>query len=259
MIDLEELEQFIAFDECKTFANIAEKYHISTPSITRNMKHVEEEFGVSLFNRKKNHIELNETGKLAIEESEKLLQNVKQMVQTVQLFDKRQHTIAIQSCAPAPLWKLLRQINDKYPGISIESSICQNEEVLHAWNTRECDIAILPFQQEGAIEYMNENLFVCVPKGHELANFKSLTFEQMNGFNFLLRTELGFWDTMVRNKMPSSRFLVQNDEFTFNELVKSSSLPCFTTDYTKHVFENRVNIPIHNEEAHVTFYLLSKK
>lgn len=259
MINLEELEQFVAFEKHKTLAKVAEEYHISTPSITRNMKHVEEEFGVSLFDRKKNHIELNETGKLAIEESKKLLQNVKQMIQTVQLFDKRQHTIVIQSCAPAPLWKLLRQINDKCPGISIESSICQNEEVLNAWNMKECDIAILPFQHDGAIEYMKENLFVCVPKGHELSKYKSLSFEQMNGFNFLLRTELGFWDTMVRNKMPSSRFLVQNDEFTFNELVQSSSLPCFTTDYTKHVFENRVNIPIENEEAHVTFYLLSKK
>lgn len=47
---------------------------------------------------------------------------------------------------------------------------------------------------------MQENLFVCVPKDHELATHKSLTFADINGFNFLLRTEFGFWDTLCREK-----------------------------------------------------------
>ena len=36
---------------------------------------------------------------------------------------------------------------------------------------------------------MQENLFVCVPPEHELAHYESLTFEEINGFNFLLRSE----------------------------------------------------------------------
>lgn len=47
----------------------------------------------------------------------------------------------------------------------------------------------------------------------------------------LLRTELGFWDVLCREKMPPSKFLVQTDESVFEELVKVFSLPCFTTDY----------------------------
>ena len=37
--------------------------------------------------------------------------------------------------------------------------------------------------------FMQENLFVCVPPEHELAHYESLTFEEINGFNFLLRSE----------------------------------------------------------------------
>lgn len=100
-----------------------------------------------------------------------------------------------------------------------------------------------------------------MPPGHELVRRESLSFAEINGFNFLLRTELGFWDTLCRQKMPSSRFLVQTDEFAFDALVESSSLPCFTTDYFKNARERypgRVFLPLRDPEADVTFYVLQR-
>ena len=112
-------------------------------------------------------------------------------------------------------------------------------------------------------KYMKEKLFVCVPKNHELARYKELSFQIINGFNFLLRSELGFWDTICRKKMPASRFLVQTDEFTMNELIKSSSLPCFVTDAVMSQgaidTEKRVAIPMTDSEVNVTFYLAVRK
>ena len=52
---------------------MAEEFHLSTPSITRSMQHLEQYFGVPLFTRGKNRIELNETGKLAVAAARKLL------------------------------------------------------------------------------------------------------------------------------------------------------------------------------------------
>ena len=104
---------------------------------------------------------------------------------------------------------------------------------------------------------MEEQLYVCVPPDHELARKAELRFADINGFNFLLRTELGFWDTLCREKMPASKFLVQADTAAFDELVRSSSLPCFTTDYGQrhHAdYPQRVNLPLRNPEARVTFY-----
>ena len=48
MIDLYELKQLIAFADMGTLAKVAEEFHISNPSITRSMKHLEESFGVTL-------------------------------------------------------------------------------------------------------------------------------------------------------------------------------------------------------------------
>ena len=110
---------------------------------------------------------------------------------------------------------------------------------------------------------MKEKLFVCVPKNHELAGYKKLSFKDINGFNFLLRSELGFWDAICRKKMPASKFLVQTDEFTMNELVRSSSLTCFITDVVMSDrftdTAGRVAIPVTDPEVNVTFYLVVRK
>ena len=260
MIDLYELSQLTAFAELGTLSRVAEKFHVSTPSVTRSMQHLEDDFGVPLFARSKNKIELNETGKVAVEYAQKLLQEAEQTVQQVRAFDQRQRTVVVKSCAPAPLWELLPKLNASQPDRMVSSAVCQNAEVLAAWQDGTCDIAILPFPIPGAKPFMQENLFVCVPRDHELAKQKALTFAQVNGFNFLLRTQLGFWDTLCREKMPASKFLVQTDTAVFDELVKASSLPCFTTDYgqLQGGFLERVNIPLSDAEAHVTFYMASQ-
>ena len=267
MLDLNELEQLIAFADTGTLSKVAEDFHISTPSVTRSMKNVEEAFGVPLFHRTKNRIELNETGSMAVEYARKVLDEAEHAVRRVREYNARRKTITVKSCAPAPLWKLLMQLNGRYPEMTISSGIGQNEEVLEALKRQECDFAILPFmiQDEHFVikEYMKEKLFFCVPKNHELARYKELSFQIINGFNFLLRSELGFWDTICRKKMPASRFLVQTDEFTMNELIKSSSLPCFVTDAVMSQgaidTEKRVAIPMTDSEVNVTFYLAVRK
>ena len=63
----------------------------------------------------------------------------------------------------------------------------------------------------------------------------------------------------IRKKMPSSRFLVQTDDFEFKELIKNSSLPCFTTNLATDlddILKDRVILPVTDPEANVTYHLL---
>ena len=63
---------------------------------------------------------------------------------------------------------------------------------------------------------------------------------------------------MCRVQMPASRFLVQTDQFEFEELIRESSLPCFTTNLAKdnqNLLADRIKIPVTNPEANVTYYL----
>lgn len=263
MLNLDELEQLIAFSDMGTLSMAAEKLHISQPTITRTMKHLEEAFGVTLFTRGKNRIALNETGIIAVEQARQLLAAANNALKTVKEYHKSLHTITVSSCAPAPLWYVLPALTSAYPSMTIASSLKDMSAILEDIDSEACQLAILPMDTQHehyiSIPFLEEHLSICVPRSHDLADKSSVTFAELNGFNFLLRSEIGFWDEMCRVQMPSSRFLVQRDEFEFEELIKASSLPCFTTNLAsnpKNLLADRVTIPITNPEANVTYYMV---
>lgn len=266
MINLYELEQFVLFAETGSLSAAAERLHISAPTLSRSMQNIEATFGVQLFNRTKNRLTLNPTGLKAVEYSKSLLSAASDTLMKVKEYDKSLQTIVIKSCAPAPLWKLLPTLNMLYPSITIASSICDINELEAAISENSYDILILPYRTKTLSEdsqffFMDEHLSICVRKDHELASKPSVCMKVLNGYNFLLRSELGFWDKMCRQNMPASKFLVQNDEFEFNELVNNSSLPSFITDAAMDRYPippNRIAIPISDADANVSFYIAVK-
>ena len=265
MLDLIELEQLAAFARLGTLSRAAEALHLSQPTLTRSMRHIEEAFGASLFCRGKNRIELNETGRLAADYAQKLLFEAEKAVEAVRAFDRSQKTITVCSCAPAPLWSLLPSLAQKHPENTVSSQIAGTEEVLRAVQAGQCDIGILPAPCPdpalAARPYIREKLFVCACEGSELAREKAVAFAGLNGFNCLLRDQIGFWTDLCRQKMPASRFLIQTDEFEFNELVRSSTLLCFATDIAtpkNQLPPGRVLLPVLDPEADVTYHLISQ-
>lgn len=264
MLDLLELEQLIAVDELGSFSKAAQRFYVSTPTITRAMRHVEEAFGVPLFDRNKNKVTLNNTGKLAVEHARHILHEADTALARVQEFDRNLRTITIVSCAPAPLWELLPLITRLYPDLSANTRIADLSETEHALKDGACDAVVLPYRPKDKSLWirhlMDERLFLCVKQEHPLADRKSVTLDELNGFNFLLGSDLGFWNDICHAKLPASKFLVQSDEFSLAEIIRQSSLPCFTTDAAIRVGlhdlgDDRVNVPITDPEVNVSFYL----
>ena len=267
MLNLEELEQLVAFADCGTLSRAAESLHISQPTITRTMQSLEAAFGVGLFMRSKNRIQLNETGEVAVENARALLRNADNVLHAVRAFDKSRNTVLVESCAPAPLWECLPVLSQKFPTKAISSELRALDDIAGDVAAGECDYGILPYPvyREGLLctELVSEHLSVCLPPDHAALEGgpASLTLADLNGYNCLLRSEIGFWDGLCRRKMPASRFLVQTDDFAFRELVRSSTLPFFITDLGgADLFDpqSRVAVPITDAEANVTYYLVEQ-
>lgn len=73
MIDYQLLEELVTFQETGTLSATAEKLLITQPSVTRGMQKLEDELGVSLFDRTVNRLKLNSTGELAAKLARKAL------------------------------------------------------------------------------------------------------------------------------------------------------------------------------------------
>lgn len=268
MLDLLELEQLIAVEELGSFSKTAQRFYVSTPTITRAMRHVEEAFGVPLFNRDKNKVTLNDTGKLAVEHARHVLREAETAIAQVQAFDRSLRTITVVSCAPAPLWELLPLITRLYPDLSANTRIANLSETERALREGTCDAVVLPYRPEDktlAVRHlMDEQLQLCVKREHPLAERESVTFDEINGFNLLLGSNLGFWNDLCHTKLTASKFLVQSDDFSLAEVIRQSSLPCFTTDAAmragfRDVGEDRISIPIIDPEVSVSFYLVASR
>lgn len=268
MLDLLELEQLIAVEELGSFSKTAQRFYVSTPTITRAMRHVEEAFGVPLFDRDKNKVTLNDTGKLAVEHARHVLREAETAIAQVQAFDRSLRTITVVSCAPAPLWELLPLITRLYPDLSANTRIANLSETERALREGTCDAVVLPYRPEDktlAVRHlMDEQLQLCVKREHPLAERESVTFDEINGFNFLFGSNLGFWNDLCHAKLTASKFLVQSDDFSLAEVIRQSSLPCFTTDAAmragfRDVGDDRISIPITDPEVNVSFYLVASR
>lgn len=263
MIELYQLEHLIAFHEYGTLSEAAEQLHISQPTLTRSMKKLEDEFGVSLFTRSKNKMIINENGYLALQHARKIWSETQDMVNLVRALDNANKTISTAACAPVPLSKLSQNVTRLFPEMAVSSQIKSNLDLINGLMDETYQLIVLPYALENddcvCREYFKEKLFFALPNTHPKAKCKELYLRDMNGENMILMSNIGFWHDLVTEKMPDSRFLVQNERFDFEELVQSSILPAFATDAFRNTDDMRSDrklVPVLDEEANATYYIV---
>ena len=266
MVELYELRQFAAFANAGTLLEAAEILHLSQPALSRNMKKLEDELGVPLFIRRKNRLELNDNGKYVWSLAKELLADADSLVEKAQAYDRKNRTISFGVCSPAPSWLISPLLGSLFPNKTLQTVTAEENLLLSGLENKTYQLIALSHKPEGEQYFAKvcgrESLMFALPKGHRFVRRKSLSFEEMNGENMILMNNIGFWNFIRTEKMPDSRFLTQSDRFSFNELIRSSSLPAFNTDLAKKYLDTediRVEIPISDPEASVTYYLVCLK
>lgn len=266
MIELYQLEQLYMVAQYGTLSGAAEQLHISQPALTRSMQKLEEELQISLFERTKNKITLNSNGKLAVEYARRLLDQSQEMVTELRAFDRRQHTIHVGACAPAPLWELLPALSSAYPDMTITSEIKEAPDLLQGLPKDAYTMIVLRTSVEDdslcCHHWGDEQLHFSLPKDHPLADRESLSFQDLDGETMLIYSQIGFWHDVHARMMPNARFLFQPERSVFMELLRASSLPAFCTNLSikkDGLPENRTAVPIRDAEATVSFYCIYKK
>ena len=263
MVELYQLTQLVAIAKNGTLSKAAGELHLSQPALSRSMQKLEGELQVPLFIRQKNKIELNENGKMAVDYAKKLLDELQNMSDALRRFDRSRRTLFIGFCAPAPMWGIVPALSDLYPDMTIATEMKSPDVLLRGLQEETYQMVVLPFPVESdgiaCVKYEEEHLFFSLPPAHPLSASKALHLKDLNGESMLLRSKIGFWNQLHQKQMPDTHFLVQEGNFAFNELVKASALPSFTSDLVikrEGAVPNRVIVPILDEQANVTFYCL---
>ena len=251
MIEIRLLEQLTAFARCGTLSAASDILHISQPTLTRSMKQLEEELGVTLFIRSKNHLSLNETGIRAAEYAEHVLEADHDFETKVRAFDRSMHTISIGYCAPVPQTVLTPVINNLFGGMTISSDMKEDSRFEESLRGGTYQLAVMHRKPEDDLFYCkkigSESLYLSLPSGNPLAFYPSVHLKDIDGMSILLLSRIGFWSDIHRAKTPNSRYLLQVEESSFSELAENSDYPIFSSSYfinRGETLPGRVNVAI---------------
>ena len=265
MFELNQLEQLVAIAKCGTLSGAAQELYISQPALSRSIQKLEKELGFPLFEHKKNKVVMTPTGVLAVSYARELLKRAREMQAQLTLYYKTRNTISIGSCAPAPLWELVPMLSEKFPDMAISSEIQADSGVLLEKLKEEVYRIIVTteaIEEDGIVcrPFMEENLYLSVPLGHELERFDELYLKDLKNLTIILHSRIGFWYDLCMREMENPNFIMQDDFNQFITLARASALPSFVTDVSNRRFrrmEDRHFIHILDPEDNVTYYCSS--
>lgn len=265
MIELEQLQQLIAVSEYGTISSAANALHLSQPALTRSLQRLEAELGVSLFDRKRNRVALNDIGELAVTRARAVLDSVNELGEELRIYETRLSTLTIGSCGPAPMWDLAAELGERFPEKTIATELGETDALIEGLERGRYRLILteLPVERPEILcrKYNEERLCVALPPEHPLSGRASIRLAELGEESVLSYKDFGVWQRLV-DKNPRLHYLVQSDRSTLAELVRASSIPCFSSNLTVFRFRdtvNRVRIPLSDEEAAVTFYLCARE
>jgi len=263
MIETYLLEQFAAFARCGTLLKASEELHITQPTLSRSMKKLEEELGVSIFHRENSKLSLNETGKVAAEYAEKALQANQDLIDHVLAYDRSLRTVNIGSSSPFPINELMPALQEYLSEKTILTELVDTDELLlTGLKNRRYDLVILHSLPEDKTlycqRYMDEQICLTVDENHPFAQKKSISFAEMLGMRILVSGKIGFWMDICKKHLSEEDLLVQRGLEALGELIEASTLPFFNSDRMIEMgvqIPGRVSVPISDEDAHATYWV----
>lgn len=178
-MELRHLRYFVAVAEEGSLNRAAERLHIQQPPLGQQIRDLERELGVSLFDRSPRKAVLNETGALFLEEARDLLRRSELAIDNVRRFDKGESgRLSVGFTSSASLHVLaprfLQEFRKAFPLAKIAVEESETYELILALQQQRIDVAILHidanrFPGLASRVLCEEDMFVAVPRNHPYA------------------------------------------------------------------------------------------
>jgi|JI10StandDraft_1071094.scaffolds.fasta_scaffold99295_2 LysR family hydrogen peroxide-inducible transcriptional activator len=142
-----QLSYIIALDQYKNFAKAAEKCMVTQPTLSMQIKKMEDSLGIIIFDRSKQPIVHTEIGKIIIDQARVILRE-KDKIEELILMEKKTLSgslkiAVIPTIAPYLLPLFLGKIMVQYPNLKLEIQEKKTDEIIHLLKNDEIDVGVL--------------------------------------------------------------------------------------------------------------------
>ncbi len=178
MITLIQLEYIIAVDTYRHFVTASEKCFVTQPTLSMQIKKLEDDLGVTIFDRTKQPVIPTEIGEKIIAQSRIAISESKKIEELVSDFSNSisgEITIGIiPSLAPYLLPLFIGSFTRKYPDIKVKVAELLTEEMIEHLKKDLLDVGILvtPLHEKSIIEQplFYEEMLLYTNKSHTFAS-----------------------------------------------------------------------------------------
>ena len=195
IMNIRDLEYFLAVAELKHFRKASEKCFVSQPALSGQIKKLEEELGLALFMRDKRDVQLTAAGETLVNYARKIISETENFTEAAKSFrDPRSGTFKmgiIPSLAPYLIPNLIQKTNKWFPKLDLYISESKTKDLLNsiAVGDLEAGILALPLQEKNfqVAELFTEPFLLAIPASHRLARRQKATLADLeNECVFLL-------------------------------------------------------------------------
>lgn len=213
-MELRHLRYFRAVGREQHFGRAAKILHVAQPALTRQIRHLEEELGVSLFERKPRGVQLSAAGRMFLNESEAILAHVDRSVEKARSYASGHFgTVRVGFSEIAsghreiPSKLLAFRLHE--PNVTLELLPMSSQDQIEAVKDAEIDAAIVydvhhdnaNMQLLDCKDVGDSEIVLALYKGHPLANAKQIKMKDLHGESFLWPIRKGvpsYSDTLMR-------------------------------------------------------------
>lgn len=193
-MDLRRLRYFVAVAEEQSFSRAAQRLHIAQPPLSSQIKQLETELEVRLFDRTSRGVRLTEAGQLLLEESRRLLSQVEQTARAVRRVGNGEVgriTLGfVPSASNEVLPELLKLFRSRFPGVELFLREMRPDQVVSSLHTGQTDVGFLYLPLEDpALDVAcisREPLILALPEAHSLASRSSVDLSDVAGEPFIM-------------------------------------------------------------------------
>lgn len=203
-MELRQLRYFIAVAENLSFSKAAQQLHITVPPLSRQIRQLEEEFDVRLFDRDRKHVALSDAGRLLLREAKCLVSQAGRVTDSVRMAKFGSAGLVRIGVGPALGERVGRVLIDharKYPAVEVQCrdilSCAQYQSLLEGG----IDVAFLrpcvDFVELSSELLFEEPMVVYLSKAHPLAKRKCLRVKDLADQTLLLfdrKSAAGLYD-----------------------------------------------------------------
>ena len=193
-----------AFRQLRVFAEVArhgsmvraaEALHLTPPAVSMQIKEVEAQVGLLLFDRQGRKVSLSTAGEYFLVHAKRLLAELKEAESAMAHFKRLEHgrlTIGIVSTAKYFVPQLLARFHREHRGVDVRLQVAANREQLVAlMESGEADLSVMgrpPKEVATRSEsFAAQPLVIAAPPGHPAVRYGHLTLARLGSDSFIAR------------------------------------------------------------------------